>query len=939
MALHMTAAVIGREKELATIKAFLGDVDEGPAALVLSGEAGIGKTILWEAGVEEAGRHYSHVLTCRGIEAEASLSFAGLSELLAPVFDDVAESLLPPRRRALEVALLLVEPGETTPDAHAIGLAVLDVLRALAERGPVLVPLDDLQWLDPASAGVVQIALRRLRDERVRLLATVRLGPDLASPVELDRTFPASRLVQLSIGPLSLAAVHAVLEERLGLELTRPEIARVWEATGGNAFFALELGRELIRTNTRPTPGQALRIPESLQELLGERLGRLPTDTGDALLQIASLARPTIEVVMRAHGDRERVLEALEAATREGVVELDGSNIRFAHPLLASICYERAPVWKRRAVHRTLAGVVSDVEEQARHMALAAEAPDAVVASYLEAAAEQAAARGAPTTASELYDLAAQLTPDDPALVRRRRFAAAKCHRLAGDELRAAAVMEQLLTEVPHGVERADLLFELALNLAAAPQALIELLDEALEEASDDDVLLARILGYRGWIRLFQADIRAALPDARAALEKSERVGDPALIAVAIGQLATAEGRAGEVTPGLLERGVEIEERLGLVLGYGQSPSMSLCRRLVGLGELDRARAILEQTRTAAATRGDERLRRQVDGNLGRLEWFAGNWQLALDHVNLSDDFPEGQPFRHHRGYTGRLRALAEADLGLVEQARASAAVALEGAEEMSDREWRILILGVLGRLELMLGDIEAALGYLRELPAELVSTGYEDPTAPVWADAIEALIAGGELETAHTYLEVHETSARRVGTPWGLASSARSRGLLAAAEGDAAAAFAAFERSLAELDGLSFPLERARTLLCLGTVRRQAQQKKAAREALEQALAIFEELGARLWAEKARSELRRISGRRPAEEELTETERRVAELAARGRTNNQIAAELFMGVSTVEAHLSHAYRKLGVRRAELAGRLAIAVDDPAKAMDESAQI
>src|SRR5262249_27371829 len=130
---------------------------------------------------------FESVLTCRGVEAEASLSFAGLSELLAPVFDDVAPSLLPPRRRALEVALLLVEPGGEAPDPHAIGLAVLDVLLALSQQGSVLVALDDVQWLDPASAGVLQIAVRRLREEPVGLLATVRVGPDVESHVELDR--------------------------------------------------------------------------------------------------------------------------------------------------------------------------------------------------------------------------------------------------------------------------------------------------------------------------------------------------------------------------------------------------------------------------------------------------------------------------------------------------------------------------------------------------------------------------------------------------------------------------------------------------------------------------------------------------------------------------------------------------------------------------------
>src|SRR5262249_55940783 len=161
----------------------------------------IGKTILWETGVDEARSRFGRVLSCRGVEAEASLSFAGLSELLAPVFDDIAPSLLPPRRQALEVALLLVEPGDRAADPHALGPALLDLLRASAEQGPVLVALDDVQWLDPASLGVIQIALRRLREEPVGLLATVRIGVDVGS-FELDCSFPESRLVQLGVGPL-----------------------------------------------------------------------------------------------------------------------------------------------------------------------------------------------------------------------------------------------------------------------------------------------------------------------------------------------------------------------------------------------------------------------------------------------------------------------------------------------------------------------------------------------------------------------------------------------------------------------------------------------------------------------------------------------------------------------------------------------------------------
>ncbi len=857
-------------------------------------------------------------LTCRGVEAEASLSFAGLSELLGDVLEEVGSSLVLPRRRALEVALLLAEPGETPLDPHAVGLAVLDVVRAVAERGPMVIALDDVQWLDPASAGAIQIALRRLREEPLGLFATLRLGPELGSPLELERSFPGERLERLTLGPLSVGALHRLLEERLGLELNRSELARVQEATAGNPFFALELGRELVRTNTRPAPGQALRVPDSLRELLGGRLARLPGETLDVLLLVAALARPNVDVVTAAHGDRDRVLRGLEAAVREGVVILDDSEIRFAHPLLASICYEEAPIWKRRAVHRALAGVVSDIEEQARHLALAAEGPDVVVAAALDAAAEQAAARGAPAAAAELYELAVELMPADPPLARQRRVRAADFYRLAGAGERAAVLLEHLLTEVPSGAERSDILFALALTRRGELSGLIELCSGALAEAADDDARSARILALRSWIYLMRADVRAALSDGRAALEKAERVGDPVLLATAIAELARAEGWTAEITPGLLERGLEIEEQLGLELEYNQSPRAVHGRVLARLGEIERARVILGESETKAAERGDERTRGLILGRLSGLEWSAGRLPLALEHAATAVELAELTAPPHTHGFLEGIEALVEADLGLVDEARGSAerALALVGA---SSEMVSVPALGVLGRVELALGNLETAGGYLRDLPDRLASQGWNDPTVPVWTDAIETLIALGELKAARGYLEQYEENARRLRSPWAVAGAARCRGLLAAAEGKPTVALEAFDHALAELDSHPYPLERGRTLLCLGTVRRQAQQKKAAREALSEALAIFDDIGARLWAEKARAELARISGRAPASEELTETERRVAELAAQGRTNKEIAAELYMGLSTVESHLSHVYRKLGVRRAGLA--------------------
>ena len=919
----MAKDIVGRTEELASIEAFLDRVQDGPGALVLSGEAGIGKTILWEVGVEEANRRFGRVLICRAAEAEASLSFAGLSELLTPVLEEVTHSLAPPRRRALEIALLLIEPGEDAPDVHAIGLALLDTLHLLAERGPVLVALDDLQWLDSSSAAVLQIALRRLRDTPVGLLGTLRMAPETNVPFQLDCSFPEERLSRLSLGPLTIAALHDILKQRHGLELTRPELVRVQDATAGNPFFALELGRELVRTNTRPVAGQALRVPASLHELLGGRLARLPAETVDVLLQVAALARPTVELVATVHGDRERVLGAVEAAVREGVIEFDDSRLRFVHPLLASICYEQAPVWKRRAVHRALASAVSDIEEQARQLALAVDGPDAVAASCLAAASEQAAARGATAAAAELSELAGVLTPDDPVLSRERRLRAAGFHRLAGDRDLAAVLLGELLTEVPPGVERADVLFALANTVRADPPTMIERCGEALEEAPGDDARSARILALRSLFRLLAADVPGALVDARAALGKAERVGDSALLAVVIARVGQAETWGAEITPGLLERGAEIEESLGFALEFIDSPRAFLSRLLMRLGELDRARTILGELEAEATARGDEGSRVLVMWYLTLLEWFSGRWSQAFDLASRAGEFEQSQ-VAHNPAWAGRIKGTVEADLGLVDEARASAEEGLAFSRARSDEFFTIVCLGVLGRLELSLGNLEAAGAYLRELPERLLAGGVKDPINPIWADTIETLISLGEVGRARTYLEQYELHARQLGSPWALAAAARCRGLLEAADGDLEGAFGAFERALAELDEHPYPFERGRSLLALGTARRRAQRKRSARDALEQALAIFEELGARLWADKARAELRRISGRRAPSGVLTETESRVASLAAQGRSNKEIAAELYMGVSTVEAHLSHVYRKLGVRRAELATRLAV---------------
>jgi len=742
-------------------------------------------------------------------------------------------------------------------------------------------------------------------------------------PLELGRTFPDGRLEQRLVGPLSLSETHQLLRERLALELTRLELARFHEATAGNPFFTLELGRELLRADARPAAGRALRVPESLRGLLASRLSRLPAETVDVLVLAAALARPTVEVVAATHGDGESVLAALEGALREGVIELDELRIRFVHPLLASVCYEQAPIWKRRAVHRALADAVADVEEQARHLALAAATPDAIAASRLEAAAGHAAGRGATAAAAELAELAVGLTADDPALTRKRRLLAAHFHRLAGNSDESLTILDALAAEAAPGPERADVLFETALNYSVGAPTALAFCDEARREAGTDDVRSTRILGVRSLYGLLGLGIRQAVSDARAALAGAERIGDPRLIATMIAKVGHAETYAADPTPGLVERGVEIEGRLETGLGHLDSPRFTLARRQLEFGEIGRADAAFEKLQADAAARGDDYSQNLILWHRALAQWAAGRLRPALEFADRAQELGGQIQKWHESAWVGRVRALVEADLGLADEARASARQGIARAQELSLDMYDALCRSTLGHVELVADNLEAAGVHLRDLADRLFAAGLNDPALPLWADIIETLVGLGELERARIYVRRHEQTAKAIGNPWAAAVGARCRGLICAAEGDFPAAFSALEQALDNLDGLELPLERARTLLCLGVIRRRADQKRAAREALEQAVAIFEESAARPWAHKARAELARIAGRRPSSNELTETEHQVAELAAAGRSNKEIATELFMGLSTVEAHLSRVYRKLEIRsRASLESRL-----------------
>ena len=907
----MAAPVItGRTQELASIAAWLEELANGPAVLTLAGEMGIGKTTLWWHGVEAAGAAGTRVLVHRGVQAEVGLSFAGLTDLVSPVLSEVSGRLAPPRRQALEVALLLAEPEGSAPDVRAVGLALLDVLQALASEAPLVLALDDVQWLDASSAAVLAVALRRVTGP-VGTIATLR--PD-AKRHELAEVFAELGERRMELGPIGLAELHELLARRVGVTFSPPQLRQLQETSGGNPYFALELA---VQRHERP---EDARVPASLQAIVGCRLERLSSDMLDALVMAASAARPTVSLLVAASTDAESTRAALETAAREGVVLLAGDEVRFAHPLLASLCYERALPWRRRDIHRCLAEVVADPEERARHLALGCDAPDARVALELEIAAERAAARGAPAAAAELAELSVRTTEaTDRNALRRRGIAAAGHHHRAGEIGRAATIYEDLLAHAESGEDRAELLYGLAYTGRDDLPARTRLCEQALDVLPTADPRAAEILGYVALLRWLQGDARGALGDGREALLRAERLGDPRALAIAGARVGLLETWAFDVTPGQLEQAVEIEATLERPLGPADSPTLALARRLYDRDELDEARTVLEGLEARAVIRGDAPTRAWALLQLIGVERQAGAGARAWEHALAARDLAEQTHDLHLEALVARATAIVAVDRGHANEARQRAEEGLRLAHLVGDETLVISNLAAHGYLELALGDARAAADLLRDLPARQIRVGHTNPGTGRWADAVEALVKAGDIDAAR---EVQ----RRLGdvaahaNRWARIGSARAAGLVAAAEGDVDVAEAVLEQALREDEPPTYPIERARTYLALGAVCRRAKRRGAARDRIHAALAIFETLDAPLWAQQARTELGRVSGRTRADGGLTATEARVAELVATGLTNREVGAELYLTARTVEAALTRIYRKLDVRsRAELA--------------------
>lgn len=930
----MTTDVLAHSVANTTVERFL-DSSGGPSALVIEGEAGIGKTTLWLAACEKARARGDHVATTRPSEAESVLAYAGIADLLGDVDTDLIEAL--PQLQRLAVNRVMLREGAEGPatDQRILAAAVVAVLDALSRDAPVLLAIDDVQWLDNSSRAVVAFVARRLSG-RVRILVTERCDPLQGTTTAWLKLSGLDEVARLRLGPVSLGALHALILRKLDRSFSRAAMVRIAEISGGNPFYALELARAMDGQNPTAQAG----LPSTLAELVRVRLGRLDGDVRKVLLAVASVAAPTVDLLARVNDATvEHIVELLEGVETDGIIGIEGNRIRFSHPLLARGIYGDATPASRRAMHRALAAIEGRPELKARHLALAATSADDDTIAALDAAADSARSRGAPAAAAELLELAIGLGGDKPL----RRLRAAGDHFQAGDTARAQALLEAVVDDLRPGVMRA-----IAFNLLGAIYIFdnryaeaTDMLNRAVDEGADVPPVVIQALMSLSWAQgngsFAEGTSEAGLFDvmlenARRAKELAELPGiPPSVTSQALAMWVHTSFMHGfGIDDAALERALELEDDTDDV-AIPFKPSAVNALILAWTGRLDEAAVQMRDVGRHYEERGSERSLMAVASYNALIEMWRGNLATAAEYADEGVERAQQLGGDHVEIIPLSVRGVVAAQQGREERARADATEALAsamacGAARMA--EWPRMTLGLI---DVSLGDYAAALAAVQPLLDRfLIVPNTELMTAWYVPDAVESLIALDRLDDAQPIIDVLDRNGRELDRAWMVAAAGRCRALLLAARGDVAEAETVVRDALAWHDRASMPFERTRTLLLLGQIQRRRRLRETAVATFTEARTAFEEIGATLWAQRAQRELDRARGRRGAGVHLTAAEQRVAELAATGMTNREIASKLFISPKTVEQNLGRVYRKLGVKnRAGLGSRIATTGEEP----------
>ena len=891
----------GRIEERRTIDLALEGARSGRSSvLVLGGEAGIGKSALLAHAAEQAGG--MRVLRAVGVESEGELPFAGLHQLLWPVLDRL-DLLAPPQAAALRGAFGLEDaPG----DRFLVAVALLTLLAEVAEERPLLVLVDDVQWLDSASSDALAFAGRRLDAEPIVMLLAVRNG----APHE----FRVSGLTELALGALEPDAAAQLLDaSRTGIARTVRD--RLLTEAGGNPLALVELTAALDTeqlAGRRPLPAQ-LPLNTRLQQAYVRRIGELPPDSRRLLLVASAEESADLGAVLAAAAALGVAADALAAAEQGGLLAVVEGEIRFRHPVARSAVYQDASFAERLAVHRALAAVLDGDERRDRcvwHLAAATVGPDETVAAALESSAARAEVRSGPAAAMSALERAAALSETDAERARRLARAADNANA-AGQRARAEILVARarLLTDEPA-----------VLAQLARAQGIAE-----SEHATAETCFRTTMLGAGMITTLFperaalmiasaartawQEDNLDRLDEARRGLESVPGPPEAPHLQLARTCIGPPLARGAMRAPGIFEPAQRWLE------ASGPAPwtfPHALVADLVGEEQAGyRLYSGLAAALRARGAAGDVIIALL---SLSQLELLLGNWSSALS------DISEAVELARDAGYTrqvGRLLAVLArvgAARGEADRCRAAAEEAVRTTEGLGIGVVTAQVSWALGVLELGGGRPKEALAHLTAISGSGGWPGRSFVALMAAGDLVQAAVAAEQVALAAEVADGFDRWAGDDGPAWTQVLSRRCRGLLAGDDG----AGDHFEAALL-VEGVNRrPFELARTQLDYGRWLRRARRRRDSRVQLRAALQTFERLGAADWSERARAELR-ASGetiRRhdpSAIDQLTPQELQIARMAASGLTNREIGAQLFVSARTVGSHLYSIFPKLGV--------------------------
>jgi DNA-binding CsgD family transcriptional regulator len=892
--------LLGRETEQQRLAALVAGVTEFGGALVVRGEAGIGKSALAREAVELAKEAGAKVLSVTGSESEQNLPYAGLHQLLHPVRKDI-DALPGSQRDALRIALSLAD-GDI-PDLYLVGMAALNLL---SDTGtPLLLLAEDAHWLDQASADVLAFVARRLDSEPIVLIATVRDGV----PCQLD----AAGLPSLQVEPLADEVASALLDE-VAPNLEHAVRERLLTEAAGNPLALTELPGSIQADSLLKA---TLPLNTRLEQAFGARISTLPAPTRMCLLVAALNDRGTIgetlgsatEALGSGSGDDLQIsADAFTPAVEAGLIELHAGGLTFRHPLMRSAIVQTATAAERHAAHRALAdSLQKDPQRQVWHLAAAAPAPDESIASTLVEAAERSQYRGGVGAAIAALEEAARLS--ETAELRADRLL-----RAADLSLEAGRpdLVKRLLAEAAKGKlsyqdqARATWIrssFDDGLvDDTAGP---IELAKLARSVYEDGDLDLAMRILWGAGMRCFWAEpgteARQHLLDVADSLPLDER--DPRLIAILAYVAPIERGKA--VAAGLMELA-------------GQTGGDAEVERFLGSAALQIGAFELSARFSASAAAG---LRAQ--GRLGLLARALAVHACSATRLgNLDVALPAAEEAARLAKETNQIFMYGFA---LSAQAEIAALRGLyaEAAELIAEAERVALAAGarpILATVQLARGL--SALGEGRHADAFADLHRVFDLTEPSYqlalrcyliADLTEAAIRCGQEEAARQIMRRLEKDAQQTGSPSLHIGLRYARAALASDH----EAEKLFQIALAA-DLTGWPMERGRLHLAFGEWLRRHRRAAESRVHLRAARETFDALGLIPWSERARGELRAAGETSPrrtpdAREQLTPHELSIAQLAADGLTNREIGQRLYLSHRTVSTHLHRIFPKLGI--------------------------